>query len=118
MIGQFLSAATFSSERVDPAVRCAFSHVLTDRIGLAYNIAAEWVTDENKHTLVFTPDEHLDPATEYTVVVRLDKIYKDMPKDYEDYVFQFKTITPNFNIVTNAVKSWHLRGSLTISLSL
>ncbi|WP_298899530.1 MG2 domain-containing protein [uncultured Psychroserpens sp.] len=60
----------------------------------------------NKHTLIFTPDEYLDPATEYTVVVKLDKIYKDMPKDYEDYTFQFKTITPNFNILTNALQSY------------
>ncbi|MDG5490902.1 alpha-2-macroglobulin [Psychroserpens sp. SPM9] len=60
----------------------------------------------NKHTLLFIPDEHLDPATEYTVAVKLDKIYKDMPKDYEDYVFQFKTITPNFNIVTNSLQSY------------
>jgi len=60
----------------------------------------------NKHTLVFMPDEHLDPATEYTVVVKLDQIYKDMPKDYEDYVFKFKTITPNFNMITNSLQSY------------
>ena len=60
----------------------------------------------NKHTLIFTPDEHLEPATEYTVVVKLDKIYKDMPKDYKDYTFQFKTITPNFNITTSALQSY------------
>ena len=45
----------FSSERADPAVRCAFSHILTDRLSLGYNIAAEWVTDTNKHTQVFMP---------------------------------------------------------------
>ncbi|MBR9913614.1 MAG: hypothetical protein GYB32_02110 [Algicola sp.] len=60
----------------------------------------------NKHTLVFTPSEHLDPGTEYTVTVKLDKIYQEMPKDYEDYVFSFKTITPNFNIITNELQSY------------
>ncbi len=60
----------------------------------------------NKHTLVFIPNEHLEPATEYTVDVKLDKIYKDMPKDYENYVFQFKTITPNFTVLTNALQSY------------
>ena len=60
----------------------------------------------NKHTLAFIPDEHLEPSTEYTVVVKLDQIYKDMPKDYEDYVFQFKTITPNFSISTNDLQSY------------
>lgn len=61
----------------------------------------------NKHTLIFTPDEHLDPATEYTVLVHLSKIYNDVPKNYEDYVFEFKTITPNFNIVTNDLQSYN-----------
>ncbi|MBO6607682.1 alpha-2-macroglobulin family protein [Psychroserpens sp.] len=65
------------------------------------------LTVVNKHTLVFKPDEYLDPATEYTVLVHLSKIYTDMPKDYEDYVFEFKTITPNFNVVTNDLQSYN-----------
>jgi uncharacterized protein YfaS (alpha-2-macroglobulin family) len=60
----------------------------------------------NKHTLLFKPDESLESATEYTVTVKLDKIYRDIPKDFNDYTFQFKTITPNFNIVTNTLQSY------------
>lgn len=60
----------------------------------------------NKHTLVFTPDEHLEPATEYTVMIKLGEIYNNMPKDYEDYVFQFKTITPSFSLTTNDLQSY------------
>ncbi len=60
----------------------------------------------NSHTLVFTPDEYLEPSTEYTVLVKLDEIYKNMPKHYEDYVFQFKTITPNFSLNTNDLQSY------------
>ena len=60
----------------------------------------------NTHSLVFTPDEYLEPSTEYKVKVKLDQIYKNMPKDYEDYVFQFKTITPNFSLNTNALQSY------------
>ncbi|WP_299223116.1 Ig-like domain-containing alpha-2-macroglobulin family protein [uncultured Psychroserpens sp.] len=60
----------------------------------------------NKHTLVFTPDEYLEPSTEYTVTVKLSKIYSDIPKEYDDYTFQFKTITPNFNINTNVLQSY------------
>ncbi|WP_431133995.1 alpha-2-macroglobulin family protein [Psychroserpens mesophilus] len=60
----------------------------------------------NSHTLVFTPDEHLEPATEYTVMVKLDEIYKNMPKNYEDYVFQFKTITPSFSLITKDLQSY------------
>ncbi|WP_308993643.1 MG2 domain-containing protein [Mariniflexile litorale] len=60
----------------------------------------------NKHTLLFTPDEYLEPSTEYTVNVKLKDIYKNIKKDFETYTFQFKTITPNFNIVTNNLQSY------------
>ncbi|WP_303316799.1 MG2 domain-containing protein [Flavivirga abyssicola] len=60
----------------------------------------------NKHALLFTPDESLQPATEYAVTVKLDDIYKDIPKDFKTYTFQFKTITPSFNIVTNNLQSY------------
>ena len=60
----------------------------------------------NKHALMFTPDEPLQSATEYTVTVKLGDIYKDIPKDFETYTFQFKTMTPSFNIVTNNLQSY------------
>ncbi|WP_033957163.1 alpha-2-macroglobulin family protein [Psychroserpens jangbogonensis] len=60
----------------------------------------------NKHTLLFTPDEYLEPATEYSVLVKLDEVYKNMPKDYEDYVFRFKTITPSFSMNTKDLQSY------------
>jgi alpha-2-macroglobulin len=60
----------------------------------------------NKHTLVFTPDEALKTATEYTVTVKLEDIYKNIPKEFSSYTFQFKTITPNFNLVTNNLQSY------------
>ncbi|HMC01042.1 MAG TPA: MG2 domain-containing protein, partial [Flavobacteriaceae bacterium] len=64
------------------------------------------LTVANKHTLFFTPDEPLEPATEYTVTIKLNKIYNNMPDGFDDYTFQFKTITPNFNIVTNNLQSY------------
>lgn len=60
----------------------------------------------NKHTLVFTPDEPLKVTTEYTVTVKLEDIYKKIPKEFSSYTFQFKTITPNFNIATNNLQSY------------
>jgi len=60
----------------------------------------------NKHTLVFTPDEFLEPATEYSVKVKLDEIYNNMPKGYKGYVFQFKTITPSFSMSTKDLQSY------------
>src|SRR5690606_10675612 len=60
----------------------------------------------NKHVLIFTPDEPLQPATEYTVTVQLSDIYKNIPKEFSSYTFQFKTITPNFNVVTTNLQSY------------
>lgn len=64
------------------------------------------LTVGNNHTLLFTPDEHLEPDTEYTVTVKLKDIYKNIPNEFSDYTFQFKTITPNFNLVTNHLQSY------------
>ena len=60
----------------------------------------------NKHAFVFIPDEKLDANTEYTVDLKLDKIYKKISKEFEKYTFQFKTITPNFSIQTQALQSY------------
>lgn len=60
----------------------------------------------NKHALIFTPDEPLQPATEYTVTVKLSDIYKNIPKEFSSYTFQFKTITPNFNLATTNLQSY------------
>lgn len=60
----------------------------------------------NSHTLLFTPDENLESSTEYTVNVKLGEIYKNISKEFEDYTFQFKTITPSFNITTQNLQSY------------
>ncbi len=60
----------------------------------------------NAHTLLFIPDEILEPATEYSVTVKLGDIYKNIPNAYKSYTFQFKTITPNFSINTNHLQSY------------
>src|SRR5690554_6098287 len=66
----------------------------------------------NKHALIFKPDEALDPGTEYSVTVKLDKIYKDIPKNLGSYSFQFKTITPNFSVSINNLQSYSKNGSM------
>ncbi|MGJ8591640.1 MAG: alpha-2-macroglobulin family protein [Aquaticitalea sp.] len=60
----------------------------------------------NAHALTFKPDEYLKPNTEYTVTVQLDKIYKNQPEGYKEYTFQFKTIEPNFSVLTNNLQSY------------
>ena len=60
----------------------------------------------NVSTLLFTPDEPLQSATEYTVSVKIGDIYKSIPRAFNTYTFQFKTITPGFSIVTNNLQSY------------
>ena len=79
---------------------------ITDKIVSISPHSEGKLTVANKHTLIFTPDEPLEPATEYTFSVKLNKIYDNIPKGFEDYTFQFKTITPNFSIVTNNLQSY------------
>ena len=60
----------------------------------------------NNHSVIFTPDENLESATEYAVTLKLNEIYKDLPSEFKDYTFQFKTITPSFNITTQNLQSY------------
>jgi len=60
----------------------------------------------NTRTLSFDPEENLEPNTEYTVKVKLSKIYDKIPSDFKAYTFKFKTIEPNFAINTNNIQSY------------
>lgn len=79
---------------------------ITDKIITLSPYAEGKLTVVNKRTLRFTPDETLEPATEYTVSVKLNKIYDNIPSQFNNYTFQFKTITPNFTIITNNLQSY------------
>ncbi|MBT8255961.1 MAG: hypothetical protein KJO23_05400, partial [Bacteroidia bacterium] len=61
---------------------------------------------QNGRTLHFQPSEYLDPDTEYTVTVQLDKLYEDIPREFRTYTFSFKTITPNFKIDLDNLQSY------------
>ncbi|MDN3665146.1 alpha-2-macroglobulin [Algibacter miyuki] len=79
---------------------------ITDNIVSIKPHAQGKLTVGNNHTLLFTPDEPLAADTEYAVTVKLGEIYKNIPADYTNYTFQFKTITPNFNIETQYLQSY------------
>src|SRR5690625_287722 len=61
------------------------------------------LTQDNE--LVFTPDEPLKRDTEYRVTVRLDKIYRNLPNEFNTFTFSFKTIAPNFSVVAGNLQS-------------
>lgn len=64
------------------------------------------LTLDNSNTLIFTPEDYLKPKTEYTVSLKLSHIYKNIADSFKVYTFQFKTITPNFNIETYNLQSY------------
>ena len=61
---------------------------------------------ENAHSLIFKPTEPLQPDTEYKVTIKLSEIYKNQPKEFGAFTFEFKTITPNFSLTTNYLQSY------------
>ena len=61
---------------------------------------------ENGRTLVFQPDNYLKPGTEYSVTLKLDKLYDDIDKKFRSYTFMFKTITPNFKVNLGNLQSY------------
>ncbi len=61
---------------------------------------------ENGNTLLFTPEELLQPDTEYSVTVALDKLFQDVPAKFKNYTFAFKTLTPNFTINLDHLQSY------------
>ena len=75
---------------------------------------------EAGNTLLFVPDAFLKADTEYNVRLRLSEIYEDVTKDFKEYTFAFKTITPNFKIdlgeLQSYSKAWqYLTGTLEAS---
>jgi hypothetical protein len=75
---------------------------------------------ENGRTLIFQPEEYLKPDTEYTVTVKLNKLYEDVEKEFKHYTFSFKTITPNFKIdignLQSYSKKWqYIQGVIEVS---
>src|SRR5690606_2503367 len=61
---------------------------------------------ENGKTLIFQPSEYLNPDTEYTVTVKLNKFYEDISKEFKTYTFSFHTITPNFKVDIGKLQSY------------
>jgi hypothetical protein len=61
---------------------------------------------ENGRTLVFQPSEYLTPNTEYLVTVKLSKLYEDLPQEFKNYTFSFKTIKTNFKLTLGNLQSY------------
>ncbi len=64
------------------------------------------VVVKDNYSIVFIPETKLNPDTEYTINVHLNNLFEGIPKELKKYQFQFKTITPNFNLDTKNIQSY------------
>ena len=79
--------------------------VFANVVSISPKISGNLVT-KNGNQLVFTPERPLKTNTEYTVSIRLKDLYNTIPSGFENYTFQFKTIKPNFSVITNDLQSY------------
>ena len=75
---------------------------------------------KSKNRLTFIPSQKLKPDTEYTVVLKLGKLFSRVPSDLKNYTFSFKTITPNFTVKTYDLQSYskewqYLEGAINLA---
>ncbi len=75
---------------------------------------------ENQRKLIFQPHELLQPDTEYTFTLALGKLFPDALKEFKEYTFSFKTITPNFKLDVGNLQSYskewqYLTGTVQLS---
>lgn len=73
----------------------------------------------NKRTLVFKSEKPLKQNTEYTVTLKLSKLFKT-EKNFKNYTFSFKTLEQNFTINTNDLQSYsknfqYLNGNIKLA---
>ncbi|NOY46691.1 MAG: hypothetical protein GXO84_00455 [Chlorobi bacterium] len=62
---------------------------------------------KNPKTMAFIPNNPLKPDTEYTVTVKLNELQTNIPSEFKNYTFRFKTIKPNFNVITQGLQSYN-----------
>ena len=60
----------------------------------------------NSRTFSFVPGENLKSDTEYSVSLKLNRLYSDIPFEFKTYDFKFKTLKQNFSITTHALQSY------------
>ena len=83
----------------------ADTEILDDFFSISPKVTGK-LFSKNTHHVTFIPDNPLKADTEYTVVIKLSQLYNKTPSGFEKYTFQFKTIKPNFSIVTHNLQSY------------
>ena len=113
---EYISYNTYGNKSIADPIRIELSKPL-DKFEITQEIPSEFLkispkTEgklliENGRTLIFQPTEFLKPDTEYSVTVKLDKLYEDVSYEFKNYTFRFKTFTPNFKIDLGNLQSYN-----------
>tara|TARA_R110002072_G_scaffold22615_1_gene79293 strand:+ start:112924 stop:118491 length:5568 start_codon:yes stop_codon:yes gene_type:complete len=126
---EYISYNSYGNKSIADPIRIELSKPL-DQFDLTQEIPSEYLkispkTEgklliENGRTLIFQPSQYLKPDTEYTVTVKLNKLYEDVSYEFKNYTFSFKTFTPNFKINVGNLQSYskqwqYVNGSLQTS---
>jgi hypothetical protein len=64
-------------------------------------------TFPDEHTLVFTPDEHLQSNTRFEATFKLGDLVQ-VPEKYQSFVFDFKTVPQNFAVEIKGISSYSI----------
>jgi hypothetical protein len=111
----YISHHTYGNQSIALPIRIELSQPL-DQFEITQEIDSDYIkiipkTEgtliiENGTTLIFQPDEMLEPDTEYSVTVKLSELYENIGREYKNYTFAFKTIAPNFKISLDNLQSY------------
>ncbi|MCZ4318310.1 MG2 domain-containing protein [Aequorivita viscosa] len=112
----YISYNTYGNQSITTAIRVELAKPLEqfemtqelptdDYLSISPNTKGKLVV-ENGKTLIFQPAEYLKSDTEYTVTLKLNKLYEDISKDFKTYTFSFHTITPNFKVDIGKLQSY------------
>ena len=112
----YISYNTYGNKSITTDIRVGLSRPLDqfemtqelktdDYLKISPNIKGK-LAIENGNTLIFVPSENLKPDTEYTVTLKLNKLYDNISKEFKTYTFSFKTIKPNFKVDLGKLQSY------------
>jgi len=123
---EYISSHTHGRPSIAEPIRIDLAKPL-EKYELSQEIPSEYISIspaskgqlfiENGSTLFFKPEAYLQPDTEYTISLKLDKLYPGIDNILKAYSFSFKTLQPGFKINLNNLQSYsqewqHLEGSL------
>lgn len=112
---EYISFNSYGNKSIAAPIRVELSKPL-EQFEITQEIPSEYLeispktegklTIDNGTTLLFQPTSHLEPDTEYRVTVKLSKLYEDIPNEFKNYTFSFKTIAPNFKLNLGNLQSY------------